>query len=77
MPQSYGERGYTRFDAVRYVKYLGCWTFVDIKTAIVRRDPNDYRELLLKLIEANKSRNDDAGKWETTEARKQLKALRP
>lgn len=74
-PHDNGSRNYTQFHAQRYVRFLGCWSFVNPTDAAKRRDPNEYRELLLKLIEANKTRDDKIGTWETLAAFEELDNL--
>jgi len=70
-----GNNEYGKFQHERYVHLLGCWTFVNPTDAVKRRDPNDYKELLLKLITANKTRYDRGGQWEIQAAIKALEAL--
>ena len=66
---------YGKFQHEQFIELLGCWTFVNPRDAIKRRDPKDYQEWLLKLIEVNKTREDRAGYWETKAAIKALKNL--
>lgn len=47
---------YTRDDAAKYVKYLGCWRLPNQETALERRSDYDYLRLLHKLVEVNKDR---------------------
>lgn len=75
MLQSNGDRRFTKKDAEDYVRKYGCWQFANPTDAIKRRDPQDYRELLIKLIETLKSRKDSVGVWETAAAKKELKTL--
>ena len=70
-----GKTDYTQFHAAKYVRYLGCWTFVNPTDAAKRRDPEEYRQLLNKVIEANSSRTDSAGQWETDAALEALGEL--
>lgn len=74
-PQNNGDRRYTQTEAQRYVKYLCCWKFANPVDAAKRRDPREYRQRLLQLIEINKSRIDQAGKWEIAAAIKELAKL--
>jgi len=75
MPQKNSEHNYTKLDAVRYIKYLGCWTFVNEVDAVKRRDPAEYAQLLRQLIEVNKTRRDSVGRWERAAAKEVLKKL--
>ena len=75
MSQGYSQRIYTQAEAEKFVKYLCCWTRDRTLADIANRDPKDYREALLKLIEANKTRKDQIGLWETLAALKELDKL--
>lgn len=83
-----GRGNYNQLEVNRFIKHLGCWTFVNPTDAIKRRDPNDYRDYLEKLIEANTNpqvyankkapaRMDEVGKMETAAARQALRGLKP
>jgi hypothetical protein len=66
---------YSQGEAQRFVHFLLCWTFVNPVAAIIKRDPADYREALLNLIQVNQTRHDQAGIWETKAAQAELRAL--
>jgi hypothetical protein len=66
---------YGRFEVQRYVKFLGCWSFVNPTDAVKRRDPQEYRSLLQRLIEVNRTRWDNIGFWEVQAAERELKAM--
>jgi hypothetical protein len=61
--------------AERFVRLLGCWSFVNPTDAAKRRDPAEYKSLLRKLIEVNNSRLDNVGFAETAAAKRELVAL--
>jgi hypothetical protein len=68
----YGQKSYGKLEAQRYVRYLGCWTFVNPTDAAKRRDPEEYKALLRQLIEVNKTRHDQIGMFETQYAKQAL-----
>jgi len=73
----YRNRSYDKPHAERFVKYLGCHTFMNPVDAIKRRDPAEYRQLLQKLIEVNRTRLDSVGRAETAAAERALKPRKP
>lgn len=66
---------YGRSDCDRFVRYLGCWSFVNPVNAVHRRDPAEYVGLLKQLIAVNKTRQDNFGRWETLAALSELRRL--
>jgi hypothetical protein len=74
---SKNDRNYTKLDAEKFVKQLGCWTFVNPTDAVKRRDKNEYLALLEKLIAVNKTRHDMIGSWEIQAAYQILTTLKP
>jgi hypothetical protein len=76
MRETRSARTYSQTEAERFVKFLGCWQFANPTDAAKRRDDGEYGRLLRRLIEVNKSRQDEAGIWETAAAYRELDILR-
>jgi hypothetical protein len=77
MTKSRGRRpNDTPKDVVDFVAYLGCWRFANHREAVERRDPAEYRGLLLQLIKVNRTRHDARGRAETAEAEKMLRRIK-
>jgi hypothetical protein len=70
-----GGNNYGRTEINRYIKYLGCWTFVNPVDASKRRDPREYQQILRKLIEVNRTRLDTVGRMETDAALEAIRRL--
>ena len=71
----YDRENYSKYHAEKYVCYLGLWRYPHPEVYLHKRDPEDYRQRLIQLIEANKSRIDAAGRWETMFAKQALRDL--
>jgi hypothetical protein len=70
-----GGHNYGRTEIARYVKFLGCWTFVNPADASKRRDPKEYQQMLRELINVNRTRQDAVGRMETDAAIEALRRL--
>ena len=66
---------YTKYHAWEYVHYLGCWWSPCKEQTILDRDPNEYVRLLKQLIEVNKHRDDQIGRWESLAAETELEKM--
>jgi hypothetical protein len=59
-----------------FVLRLGCNTYADPDSLICRRDPRDYRELLLKCVEIYGRRKDKMGELHVLYAKRELSLLK-
>lgn len=70
------DRRYSKTEAETFIHLLGLWSYPAPHTMLDRRDPREYRRLLLKHLEANEGRKDDEGRWERDACRRELRCLK-
>jgi hypothetical protein len=66
---------YSMAEAAHFIEFLGCWRYPSPYYMITYRDPAEYRELLFKVINVNKTRKDKIGAYETEFARQALERM--
>lgn len=68
-------KNYDQHHAIEFVRYLGLWSYPVPANCLDLRSPQDYRDMLLQVVEVNRTRKDNVGRWETRAAIEELNAL--
>ena len=66
---------YSKHNAQRFIRLLGCWRSSDPEQASFNRDPREYQTLLQKHFDTNMDRLDRVGQWERDACVAELKLL--